>query len=71
MFLCLLAPFPSPSFSPSPFLSTNRLEITLRIAFGEGEVGSNIKNEFIEVLPPEFYSHHSSELSPGTTGIVL
>lgn len=43
--------------------------------FGEGEVESNIKDEFIELLPPtptpEFYSHHPSALSPGTTQVVL
>lgn len=39
--------------------------------FGEGEVGSNVKNEFIETLPPEFYSHHLSALSPGTTEVVF
>lgn len=39
--------------------------------FGEGKVGSNVKNEFIEMLPPEFYSHHLSALSPGTTQVVF
>lgn len=39
--------------------------------FGEGKVESNVKNEFIEMLPPKFCSHHLSALSPGTTQVVL
>lgn len=39
--------------------------------FGEGEVDSNVEKEFIEMLPPEFYSHHLSAISPGTTQVVL
>lgn len=39
--------------------------------FGEGELRSNIKDEFTEMLPPEFYSHYPSALSPGTTQVVL
>lgn len=39
--------------------------------FGVGEVDSNVKNWFIEMVSPEFYSHHLSALSPGTTQVVL
>lgn len=39
--------------------------------YGEGRVGSNVKNEFIEMLPPKFYSHYLSALSPGTTQVVF